>query len=59
MMNVLTRALRILLVMAVTYPFWGVAFALITGYWPPQWMEPWVDHTRPEPCGFCGGGAPG
>jgi hypothetical protein len=59
MMNVLTRALRVLLVMAVTYPFWGVAFALITGYLPPQWMEPWVDHTRPEPCGFCGGGAPG
>jgi len=37
----------------------AVVYSIITGYWPPHWTEPWVDHTRPEPCGFCGGSAPG
>jgi hypothetical protein len=58
-MRFVTRALRVLLAIAATYPLWGVAYEIVTGYWPPQWMEPWVDHTRPEPCWFCGGSAPG
>ena len=58
-MRFVTRALRVLLVVAFTYPLLGVAYEVVTGYWPQDWMAPWVDHTRPEPCGYCGGGAPG
>jgi hypothetical protein len=53
------RALRVIVVIAVTYPLWGVVYEVVTGYWPPNWMTPWIDHTRPGPCRFCGGGAPG
>ena len=28
------HALRILLVIAFTYPVWGVAYEVVTGYWP-------------------------
>jgi len=52
------RALRIVLAIAFTYPVWGVAYEILTGQWPPHWMEPWVDRSRPELCLFCGGGAP-
>lgn len=51
----MTRALRILLVIAATYPVWGFAYEVVTAYWPPHWMLFWVDRTRPK-CGFCGGG---
>jgi hypothetical protein len=55
----LPRRLRLFLMIAFTYPVWGIAYEIVTGYWPPQWMEPWVDRTRPEPCMTRGGGAPG
>jgi len=58
-MRSVTRALRVLPVIAATYPLWGVVYQVVTGYWPPHWMEPWVDRAWPEPCLFCGGGAPG
>jgi hypothetical protein len=58
-MRLVSRALRILLAIAFTYPLWGVAYEIVTGYWSPHWMEFWVDHSRPEPCLFCGGGGPG
>jgi hypothetical protein len=52
------RAQRIVLVIAFTYPVWGVAYEILTGQWPPHWMEPWVDRSRRDLCLFCGGGAP-
>jgi len=31
----MTRAPRILLVIAATYPVWGFAYEVVTAYWPP------------------------
>jgi hypothetical protein len=52
------RPLRIILLIAITYPVWGIGYEIVTGHWPPHWLESWADQSRPEPCMSCGGGAP-
>jgi hypothetical protein len=42
-MRLVTSALRVLLVIAATYPLWGVAYEIVTGYWPRiGWPHGWI-----------------
>jgi len=53
------RVLRIILLVAASYPLWGFVYETVTGRWPPHWMQPRPDPTAAPPCLTCGGGAPG